>query len=78
MSTVPWQQSRTGKIKGAAIEIKSIIEEFQMQALAGAIAAWELWEHALLPSLLSGAGTWLGEIQEAVDQCDTIQKFSGA
>ena len=63
------------KIKGAAIEIKAIIEEFQMQALAGAMAAWELWEHALLPSLLSGAGTWLGEIQEAVDQCDAIQNF---
>ena len=68
-------QDREGKIKGAAIEIKSIIEEFQMQALAGAMAAWELWEHALLPSLLSGAGTWLGEIQEAVDLCDSIQNF---
>ena len=46
-----------------------------MQALAGAMAAWELWEHALLPSLLSGAGTWLGEIQEAVDLCDSLQNF---
>ena len=33
-------QDREGKIKGAAIEIKSIIGEFQMQALAGAMAAW--------------------------------------
>ena len=72
LSTV---KDRVGKIKGAAIEIKSIIEEFQMQALAGAMAAWELWEHALLPSLLSGAGTWLGEIQEAVDLCDSLQNF---
>ena len=68
-------QDREGKIKGAAIEFKSIIKEFQMQALAGAMAAWELCEHALLPSLLSGAGTWLGEIQEAVDLCDSIQNF---
>ena len=50
-------QDRIGKIKGAAIEIKSIIEECQMQAIAGCMAAWELWEHALLPSLMSGAGT---------------------
>ena len=46
-----------------------------MQALAGGMVAWELWEHALLPSLLVGAGTWLGEIQEAVDLCDSIQNF---
>ena len=39
------------------------------------MAAWEFWEHALLPSLLSGAGTWLGEIQEAVDLCDSLQNF---
>ena len=44
-------QGRPGKIKGAAIEIKGIIEEFQMQALAGGTAAWELWEHALLPRI---------------------------
>ena len=68
-------QERSGKIKGAAIEIKGIIEEFQMQALAGCMAAWELWEHALLPSLLAGAGTWLGEIQATVDLCDSIQNF---
>ena len=68
-------KDRVGKIKGAAIEIKAIIKEYEMQALAGAMAAWELWEHALLPSLLSGAGTWLGEIKEAVDLCDSLQNF---
>ena len=39
------------------------------------MAPWELWEHALLPSLLSGAGTWLGEIQEAVDLCYFLHNF---
>ena len=39
------------------------------------MAAWELWEHALLPSLLSGAGTWLGDINKAVDLCDDTQNF---
>ena len=46
-----------------------------MQALAVAMAALELFERALLPSLLSGAGTWLGEMQEAEDLCDLIQNF---
>ena len=33
-------KDRVGKIKGASIEIKAIIEEFQMQALVGCMAAW--------------------------------------
>ena len=72
LSTV---QERVGRIKGAAIEIKSIIEDFQMQALSGCMAAWELWEHALLPSLLAGAGTWIGDIRKAIDLCDETQNF---
>ena len=47
-------KDRVGKIKGASIEIKAIIEEFKIQVLAGCMATWEFWEHALLPSLLSG------------------------
>ena len=54
-------QERAGRIKGATMEIKTIIEEFQMQAMGGMMAAWELWERAMVPSLLSGAGTWFGQ-----------------
>ena len=72
MATV---KERAGKIKGATMEIKSIIEEFEMQAMGGMRAAWELWERALIPSLLSGAGTWFGKCQMAVDLCDGIQNF---
>ena len=68
-------QERTGKIKGATMEIRSIVEEYQMQSLGGLAAAWELWERALLPSLLSGAGTWLGECKEAIGLCDNLQNF---
>ena len=39
------------------------------------MAAWELWEHALLPSLISGAGSWLGEIQDTVELCNSITKL---
>ena len=72
LSTV---QERVGRIKGAAIEIKSIIEDFKMQALSGCMAAWELWEHALLPSLLAGAETWIGDIKKTIELCDETQNF---
>ena len=68
-------KEREGRIKGAAIEVKAIIEDYQMQAMGGLVAAWELWERALVPSLLSGAGTWLGNIGEATTLCNKIQNF---
>ena len=70
-------QERVGRIKGATMEIKGIIEEFQMQTLGGMMAAWELWERALIPSLLSGAGTWFGmrDSKKVVEICDGVQNF---
>ena len=70
MATV---KERAGKIKGATMEIKSIFDAFEMQAMGGMRAAWELWERALIPSLLSGAGTLFGKCQMRVDLCDGIQ-----
>ena len=41
------------------------------------MAAWELWEKALLPSLLSGAGTWFGmkSNSKAINMCDDLQNY---
>ena len=33
------------------------------------------FEKALIPSLLSGAGTWLGNIEEAITLCNKTQKL---
>jgi hypothetical protein len=68
---------RLGRIRGATMEIKSIIEEFPMQAIGGMMAAWELWEKAVVPSLMSGAGTWFGtgDGKTAIDLCDKAQNF---
>ena len=70
-------QERMGRVKGATMEIKSIIEEFQMQAIGGMMAAVELWERSIIPSLLSGSGTWFGAkgARAAVDLCDKAQHF---
>ena len=70
-------QERMGRIKGATMEVKSIIEDFQMQSIGGMMAAWEIWEKAMLPSLLSGAGTWFG-LQgntKVIDMCDNLQNY---
>ena len=68
-------KERAGRIRGATMEIRSIVEEYPMQTIGGLMAARELWERALIPSLLSGAGTWMGDCKEAVDLCDSLQHF---
>ena len=75
LSALAEVSERAIQIKGATFEVKSIIEEYQMQALDGMMSAWELWERALVPSLLSGAGTWLGNISETEKVCNDLQYF---
>ena len=66
-------EDRAGKIKGATFEVQSIVEDFKMQAIGGMMAAWVLWERALVPSLLSGAGTWTGITSTELDKLDGLQ-----
>ena len=77
MSAQATVQERAGRIKGATLEIKGIIEDFKMQSISGMMAAWELWERALIPSLLSGSGTWFGlkKNTKVIDMCDDLQNF---
>ena len=46
-----------------------------MQAIGEMMAAWELWEPAFVPSLLSGAGTWIGSTRKEEEQCDKLQNL---
>ena len=39
------------------------------------MAAWYLWEMALVPSLFHGVGSWLGVSKKAVEACDKLQYF---
>ena len=56
----------------------TFVEEFQMKAIGGMMAAWELWERALIPSVLSGAGTWFGmkKCKKAIEMFDSLQNYS--
>ena len=68
-------KERSSKVKGAIYATKQIIDTFQMQAMGGMIAAKQLWEGAIIPSLLSGAGTWIGATAEAEAMCDQLQEL---
>ena len=57
MSVEATFKERMGKVKGAVYTTASLLDTHQMQAIGGLMAAKYLWEGAIVPSLLSGAGT---------------------
>ena len=75
MSVKATIQERAGRIKGAIYKAKQVIETVQMQAIGGMMAAKQLWEGAIVPSLLSGAGTWVG--LDLVHIMDMVEFFKG-
>ena len=52
--------AREGKIRGACLEIVQIVNDWRTQAVGGMETALVLWEGCCIPSLLNGAGNWIG------------------
>ena len=66
---------RSGRAKGASIEVKAIIEDFRMQCVGGIIAAFDIWEMAILQGLLNNAETCTEITSDAVKDLEKIQYF---
>ena len=47
------------KVNGGIYEAKAIMEDFRMQAIVGLAGAWDIWETAIVPSLLANCGSWV-------------------
>ena len=65
------------RIKGPPMEIRGIVEDFRMQTIGGLMAACELWNRAIILSLLSGADTWFGlkKNKRAIELSDSNQNY---
>ena len=53
-------RKRLGKVRGAMYECRAVMSDYRMQAVGGMAGAWDLWEHAMLPSLLNNCSSWIG------------------
>ena len=53
-------EKRRSKVNGAMYKAKDILEDFRMQAMGGMAGAWDIWERAIIPSLLANCGSWVG------------------
>ena len=68
-------KDRTGKVKTAMMEVKGVMEDFRMQAVGGIMGAWDLWNRAIVPSLLANCGTWTELPIKAVELCYALQNM---
>ena len=66
---------RVGRIKGGIYTTASILDTVEMRAMGGLMAAKHLWEGAIVPSLLSGAGTWVGITAKEEEMCEELQEL---
>ena len=68
-------KERLAKVKGAIYTAASLLETYQMQAIGGMMATKYIWEGAIVPSLLAGAGTWMGCNAKEEEMCEEVQEL---
>ena len=56
-------------------ESKAIMEDFRMQATGGMAGAWDIWERAILPSLLANCGSWVKIPKKALKTLNETQSL---
>ena len=66
---------RSGKIKAAIFETKSIVDDYRMQSIGGLLGAFDIWEMAICPSLLTNFEMWVEMSEEASKALDDIKKL---
>ena len=68
-------EAREGKIKGACLEIATIVNDWRASVVGGLETALILWEACCLPSLLHWAGTWVEMSRETERRLNSLQQW---
>ena len=66
-------QNRSGRISLNIVESRAIIEDCRVNAVGGLLAGLELWEMAILPSLLNNCQTWINISDESIKILEDLQ-----
>ena len=64
---------REGKIRGTCLEIAQVVNDWRSRVCGGMETALLLWEAVCIPSLLSGAGTWVNITEATEKKLNTLQ-----
>jgi hypothetical protein len=68
-------EDRVPKVKGAMYEAAAIVEDWRSQCIGGFMSAVDLWELAILPTLLYNSETWVHIPKVAEDKLEDLQLF---
>jgi hypothetical protein len=66
---------REAKIRGAALEIANIVNDWRSEASGGMNTALLLWEACIIPSLLQGASTWMEISAKTLKKLNSLQQW---
>ena len=68
-------KDREGKVKAAMLESAAIVDDFRSQCIGGFMAAVDIWELAIIPTLLNNAGTWTEMDESTEERLEELQLF---
>ena len=68
-------RNRSGKIKISIFELNSILEDTRMQVIGGIKGTIDIWELALIPSLINNSETWTDISEDDIDILEDIQRL---
>ena len=63
-----------GRITAATHEMKTVLDDFRLQAIGGMMGAWDLWNLAVVPSLMNNCSTWIGMSSKLVEKLEAVQE----
>ena len=75
MSVKATVNKRYERIKSAILEISAILDDFRIDALCGLKAGLDIYEYALLPSLLYNSDTWTKIDLETESRLEDLQNL---
>ena len=65
--------NRKGLVNRAIFEIKSVLNDCRAHLTGGLVSGFDIWEIAVIPSLLYNAETWQDIARKTVEELETIQ-----
>ena len=66
-------QNRFGRIKSNIIEARAIIDDCRVNTVGGLVAGIDLWELAIIPSLLNNCQTWVNINEDSFKLLEDLQ-----
>ena len=67
--------AREGRVRGAALEIATLINDWRARVSGGLDTAIMLWEQCYVPALLHGAGSWVEMAAKTTKRMNNLQRW---